>query len=75
MFVLAVRFCGSAMRLRRGFVLFRGLVVRVFHVIFSLLAEKSRLHTPAAPIVAVSSANDVFIKRTSPMGAGPAEVA
>jgi hypothetical protein len=39
MIILAVRFGGSAVRLRCGFVLFCCLVVSVLHDIFSLLAE------------------------------------
>src|ERR1700674_5112739 len=46
MVILAVGVSGSAMRLRCGFVMFRRLVVFVFHGVSSLLAENvgSRAH-------------------------------
>jgi hypothetical protein len=43
MVILAVGVGGSAMRLRCGFVMFRRLVVFVFHGVSSLLAEECRL--------------------------------
>ena len=43
MVILAVRISGSAMRLRCGFVMLGRLVVRVFHGVFSLLADECRL--------------------------------
>ena len=43
MVVLAVRISRSAMRLRCGFVMLGRLVVRVFHGVFSLLADECRL--------------------------------
>jgi hypothetical protein len=43
MVILAVRISGSAMRLRCRFVMLGRLVVRVFHRVFSLLANECRL--------------------------------
>ena len=42
MVVLAVSFGGGTMRLCRGLVMFRGLIVCVFHVDFLVLAETFR---------------------------------
>ncbi len=52
MIVLAVSFGSGAMRLCRGLVMFRRLVVSVFHVDFLILAEKFRQPERAASIVA-----------------------
>ena len=52
MVILAVGVGGSAMRLRCGFVMFRRLVVRVFHFKFLMLADEFRLSTEATSIVA-----------------------
>jgi hypothetical protein len=50
--VLAVRFGSSTMRLCRGFVVFRRLVVCVFHFCFLMLAERFRQPPRTASIVA-----------------------
>jgi hypothetical protein len=52
MVVLAVSFGGGTMRLCRGLVMFRRLVVSVFHVDFLILAETFRQPPTAASIVA-----------------------
>jgi hypothetical protein len=52
MVVLAMSFCSGTMRLRGGLVMFRSLVVFVFHFGFLILAEKFRQFTRAAPLVA-----------------------
>lgn len=52
MVILAVSFGGGTMRLCRGLVMFRRLVVCVFHVVFLILAEKFRQPERASSIVA-----------------------
>jgi len=52
MVVLAVSFGGSTMGFRRGLVMFRRLVVCIFHVDFLILAETFRRPERAASIVA-----------------------
>ena len=52
MVVLTVSFCGGTMRLCRGLVMFRCLIVCVFHVDFLILAETFRQPERAASIVA-----------------------
>ena len=52
MVVLTVSFGGGTMGLRRGLVMFRRLVVCIFHVDFLILAETFRQLQRAASIVA-----------------------
>ncbi|HEX3504698.1 MAG TPA: hypothetical protein VHU22_15015, partial [Xanthobacteraceae bacterium] len=52
MVVLAVSFGGGTMRLCRGLVMLRRLVVFVFHVDFLILAEKFQQPQTAASIMA-----------------------
>ena len=42
MIILAVSFCGCAMGLCSGFVMFRRLVVCIFHFVFLMLADELR---------------------------------
>jgi len=62
MVVLAVRVRGGTMRLCRGLVMFRRLVVCVFHADFLILAEKFRQSARAASIVAKERALLVLIE-------------
>ena len=50
MVILAVGVSGSAMRLRCGFVMFRSLVVFVFHGVSSLLAERMSATAHMVPL-------------------------
>src|ERR1700684_2874828 len=60
MLILAVRVGGSPMRLSRGFVMFRRLVVFFFHAFSHCWAEECRLYRSAAPIMAASRGDGVF---------------
>jgi hypothetical protein len=62
--ILAVRLGSGAVGLRGSLVMFRRLVVGVFHFDFSLLADKYRLQAQATPIVAARSANGVRKKKS-----------
>jgi len=75
MVVLAMRFGGGAMRLCRGLVMFRRLVVFVFHVGFLILADEFRQWTRAASIVAKERALVVLIERTETTNAATANKA